>query len=37
MVVLLFSLSKEEVDLAEGWIEDVDRELLQVVVEEVDV
>ena len=36
-VVLLFSLSEEEIDLVECWVEDVDWELLQVAVEGVGV
>ena len=37
MVVLLFCLSEGEVNLVEGWVEDVVGELLQVAVEEVGV
>ena len=37
MVVLLFCLSKGEIDLMEGRVEDVTRELLQVMVEGVGV
>ena len=37
MVVLLFSLSEGEIDLMEYWVEDVDQELLQVVIEGVGV
>ena len=37
MVVLLFCSSEGEVDLMEGWVENVARELLQVVVEGVGV
>ena len=37
MVVLLFHSGEGEVDLTEGWIEDVDKELLQVAVEGVGV
>ena len=37
VVVLLLCLSEGEVDLVEGWIEDIARELLQVAVEEVGV
>ena len=36
-VVLLFCLSEEEIDLVEGGVEDVTRELLQVTIEGVDV
>ena len=37
MVVLLFGSSEGEIDLAECGVEDIDRELLQVVVEGVGV
>ena len=33
MIVLLFHFSEREVDLVEGWVEDVAGKLLQVVVE----
>ena len=37
MVVLLFCSSEGEIDLVESWVEDVDGELFQVVVEGVGV
>ena len=37
MIVLLFCSSEIEIDLAEGWVENITRELLQAVVEGVGV
>ena len=37
MIVLLFSSSEGEVDLAESWVEDVTGELFQITVEGVGV